>query len=622
MVMTTSLPHWDMSVVYPGLDSPEFERDFSNIMAEIKTLAGLFDEVKIGKQESLPVDEASVKAFEQVINGLNQTLERVHTLEAYIYSFVATDSRDSLAQAKMSEFELGAVTLSQLETRLTAWIGSLDIHALLNQSSLAPTYAFMIRRAKEGAMHLMSPVEEVLASELELSGGSAWGKLHANLSSQIMVPVERGGKPQELPMSMVRNLAYNAEPETRRSAYEAELKSWEKAALPMAAALNSIKGEGNTLARHRGYATPLDEALFNNTIDRQTLEALHEATRASFPDFRRYLRAKARMLGKEKLPWYDLFAPVGISPTRASPVSGFQARAASGGMSPAGGRTWEFAEGSALVVEQFGGYSQRMGDFAQRAFRENWIDAEPRNGKQDGAFCMALRKDESRVLANYQPGFKSVLTLAHELGHGYHNLNRAIHPILNRDTPMTLAETSSIFCETIVRNALLKQVGAEERVMILEGALVNICQVVVDVTSRFIFESRVFAQRLKRELSVDELCELMVEAQKETYGDGLDPEVLHPYMWAVKSHYYSAGRSFYNFPYTFGLLFGLGLYARYQQDPEGFEAGYDDLLASTGLADPATLAGRMGIDIRSTAFWAASLDTIREDIDQFEQLAR
>ena len=236
-------------------------------------------------------------------------------------------------------------------------------------------------------------------------------------------------------------------------------------------------------------------------------------------------------------------------------------------------------------------------------------------------FAWRCGKTSSRVLANYQPGFKSVLTLAHELGHGYHNLNRAQHPILNRATPMALAETASIFCETIVRSALLKQVGADERVMILEGALVNACQVVVDVTSRFIFESRVFKQRLKRELSVDELCELMVEAQKETYGDGLDAEVLHPYMWAAKSHYYSTHRSFYNFPYTFGLLFGLGLYARFQQDPEGFKPGYDDLLASTGLADPATLAARMGIDIRSPAFWTASLDTIRAEIDQFEQLA-
>ena len=323
-----------------------------------------------------------------------------------------------------------------------------------------------------------------------------------------------------------------------------------------------------------------------------------DAARDSFPDFRRYLRAKARMLGLEQLPWYDLFAPVGAS-TRA----------------------WDYAEASAFIVEQFGSYSQRMSDFAARAFRENWIDAEPRPGKRDGAFCMPLRGEELRILSNYQPGFKSVLTLAHELGHGYHNLNLARHPDLNRDTPSTLAETASIFCETIVRHAVMRHAGPQEQIEILEGALMSACQVVVDITSRFLFERRVFDGRRQRDLSIYELCAIMEETQRETYGDGLDQEVLHPYMWAAKGHYYNTGNSFYNFPYMFGLLFGTGLYAIYQQDPAAFQVGYDDLLASTGMADAATLAARMQIDTRSPAFWRASLDIIRADIERFEALA-
>jgi oligoendopeptidase F len=304
------------------------------------------------------------------------------------------------------------------------------------------------------------------------------------------------------------------------------------------------------------------------------------------------------MLGQAQLPWYDLFAPVGAS-----------------------SRAWNYDQAAAFIIEQFGSYSQRMSDFAARAFHEHWIDAEPRPGKRDGAFCMPLRKDESRILSNYQPGFKSVLTLAHELGHGYHNLNLARRPALNRDTPSTLAETASIFCETIVRSAVMQQAGPQEQAEILEGALVNACQIVVDITSRFLFESRVFDRRQQRDLSIEELCAIMEQAQRETYGDGLDQNVLHPYMWAAKGHYYNTGNSFYNFPYMFGLLFGLGLYALYQQDPEKFKTGYDDLLASTGMADAATLAERMNIDIHSPAFWRASLDTIRADIDRFEALA-
>jgi oligoendopeptidase F len=598
MTTAATLPHWDMTVVYPSLDSPEFARDFDDVIAEIGALVGLFDANGIDKRERAPLDDATIAAFEAAVAALNRLIDRVVTLRVYIYSFVATDSRDALAQGRLSEFQQSAVRLSQLFTRFTAWIGSLDVDALLDRSAVAREYTFMLRQAQRQAEHLMTPAAEALAAELNVTGGAAWSRLYNNVASQLMVPIEIDGQPRELPMSAVRNLAYERERETRRRAYEAELSAWKRTALPLAAALNSIKGEVNILSRRRDWTEPLDAALFDNNIDRPTLDAMLEAARDSFPDFRRYLRAKAKMLGQAQLPWYDLFAPVGAS-----------------------SRAWSYDEAAAFIVEQFGSYSQRMSDFAARAFRERWIDAEPRPGKRDGAFCMPLRRDESRILSNYQPGFKSVLTLAHELGHGYHNLNLARRPALNRDTPSTLAETASIFCETIVRNAVMRHAGPQEQVEILEGALMNSCQVVVDITSRFLFESRVFDGRRQRDLAVDELCAMMEQAQRETYGDGLDQDVLHPYMWAAKGHYYNTALSFYNFPYMFGLLFGLGLYAIYQQDPEGFKTGYDELLASTGMADAAALAARMRIDTRSAAFWRASLDTIRADIDRFEALA-
>jgi oligoendopeptidase F len=233
---------------------------------------------------------------------------------------------------------------------------------------------------------------------------------------------------------------------------------------------------------------------------------------------------------------------------------------------------------------------------------------------------MLLQKDESRVLSNYMPTYDGVSTLAHELGHAYHNFNLAERTPLQRDTPMVLAETASIFCETIIRHAALSRADVQEQIAILESSIQGSCQVVVDITSRFLFESAVLERRKQRELSVDELNNLMLDTQRETYGAGLDQNVLHPYMWAAKGHYYSTGRGFYNYPYMFGLLFGLGLYARYQSDPESFKTGYDELLSSTGLADVATLAQRFGIEIRKPDFWRSSLDILRKDIDQFEQL--
>ena len=598
MTTTLPLPHWNMTVVYPSMESPEFEQGFASVVRDIAELVTLFDSYAIQKQPSLVVDSELIATFETVLARYNAVLEATRTLGAYINCFVTTNSQDNLAQAKLSELQQSFVRLSQLGTRFTAWLGSLDVEALIEQSGAARDHAYPLRRAKEQAAHLMSPEEEALSAELNVTGGTAWSRLHSNLTSQLIVPVEIEGQIQELPMSVVRNLAYDASRKQRQRAYEAELAGWQRVAVPLAAALNSIKGEVNVLSRRRGWESPLAASLFGSSMDRQALDAMLAAARASFPDFRRYLLAKARALGLSQLAWYDLFAPITTHE-----------------------RVWNFDEARDFIVEQFGTYSQRLSDFAARAFREQWIDAEPRPGKSDGAYCTSLRGDESRVFANFKPAFGGVSTLAHELGHGYHNLNLASRTVLQRNLPMTLAETASIFCETIIRHAALQRVDRQEQVSILEASLQGSCQVVVDITSRFLFEQRVFEGRGQRELSVDELNILMLQSQRETYGEALDEQALHPYMWAVKSHYYSTGRSFYNYPYMFGLLFGLGLYARYQQEPEAFRQSYDDLLSSTGLADAATLASRFGIDIRSEEFWNASLDIIRQDIDQFEKLA-
>ncbi len=281
-------------------------------------------------------------------------------------------------------------------------------------------------------------------------------------------------------------------------------------------------------------------------------------------------------------------------------------------------KEWPFDEGAAFITEQFGTFSPKLRHLAERAFGERWIDAEPRPGKVGGAYCSSARAGESRILANYQPSFGEVSTLAHELGHAYHNFNLAGRTVFQRDTPMGLAETASIFCETIVRQAAFKTATPAEQLALLDASLEGACQVVVDIMSRFLFESRVFERRAERELSPEEFTSLMLEAQRETYGDGLDMNVLHPYMWAVKGHYY--GPTFYNFPYAFGLLFSLGLYARYQAEGDSFVERYDDLLSSTGLDYASELTQRFGIDIRTPDFWRASLDIVRGEVEQFERL--
>jgi pepF/M3 family oligoendopeptidase len=365
---------------------------------------------------------------------------------------------------------------------------------------------------------------------------------------------------------------------------------------PLAACLNGVKGAVQTLNVRRGRTDALHEALDQARIERETLEAMFAAMRSSFPAFRRYFRGKARLLGKQSLAWWDLFAPVTLSERR-----------------------YDFEEARSFILDQFATFSDRLAAFAERAFQDRWIDAEPRDGKRGGAFCMGLPGvEESRVLCNFDGSLDQVLTLAHELGHAYHNECLAGKTMLQRRTPMTLAETASIFNETIVTDALLaRATGVEEKQAILENFLAGAAQVIVDIYSRYLFEQEVFERRAGAELSADDLCDAMLRAQAETYAEGLDTRYLHPYMWAWKPHYYRPNLSFYNFPYAFGLLFGLGLYSLYQQQGAAFLTKYDQLLRETGEASPAELAARFGMDINRQVFWEGSLSIVEERIEQY-----
>lgn len=579
-----------MDSVFPGLDSDTFKQEFDAVLAGIAGLETTYD--RIGVSEG---GKAGLADLDGVLTATNDLLERVETLYTYVACIVSADTRNERARAVESEFDAPLAALRKLQKRLTAWLGGLDLEKALAISSVARAHEYTLLKAQVAAKHLLSPIEESLVSDMELTGGHAWTKLYNTLTSQIEVILEIEGRTESMPISAVRALAADPDRRTREAAYEAELAAWKQHEVPIAAAMNGVKGETYLLASKRGWSSPLSETCFHANIDESTLDAMMTAARESYPDFRRYLHAKARALGLPRLAFYDLFAPL-----------------------PSSTRHWSWDESTKFVAEQFDRYSSKMGDLARRSYAERWIDVEPRPGKVDGAYCAPLRKDESRILMNFKPTFDSVRTLAHELGHAYHSVCLNGRTPFQRETPMTLAETASIFCETIVKNAVLDHGTDAERLAVLEASLTGACQVVVDISSRFLFEKSVYDLRKRREISPRELGEFMLQAQRDTYGDGLDETKLHRYMWAAKPHYY--GMSFYNFPYMFGLLFGLGLYAEYRQRPDGFHERYDALLSKTGLADAATLAAEFGIDIRTPDFWRASFAQIREDVDAFEKL--
>jgi pepF/M3 family oligoendopeptidase len=589
-----ALPHWDLLPIFPSLESPEFAQAFEDAVAGIGALGELFDRHNVRRRAAPSADAAFVAAYEEITARLNVLRDQIHTLRSYIGCFTSTDARDETAQARESLLNAQTVALDQLQTRYIAWVGSSDREALMARSSVARDHAFPLLRAQELCRHQMSEAEESLASELAPAAIVGWMRLHGNMSALLAVTLTVRGEERTLPMSSLRALANDPDREVRKAAFEAELRTWESVTVPMAAALNGIKGYQRVLRKRREWADDIAPTLLSNSIDRSTLEAMQQACIESFPDFRRYMDAKARALGLAKLAWYDLTAPVGAT-TQAY--------------------TWPDAE--SFVRENFGRYSARLADFADRTFRERWVDAEPRVGKEGGAYCTGIRPGESRVFMNFDGSFNSVSTLAHELGHAYHNLNLGQRPYLQRGTPSTLAETASIFCETLAFDAALSRADKAERLALLDTVLQRDLMVVVDIHSRFLFERGVFAKRAVRDLTVAEFNALMTDAQRQTYGDNLEP--LHPYMWAVKGHYY--GPTFYNYPYTFGLLFGLGLYRQHQTDPDHFRDPYDALLSRTGMADAATLASGFGIDIHNVGFWRSSLDLVRDEIAEFERLA-
>ncbi|THF88576.1 oligoendopeptidase F [Deinococcus sp. KSM4-11] len=591
----TDLPRWRTTDLYAGLDDPALASALSALADDVGTLGALYDELNIHEHGNV----VTVPALERVLDATNRVTSRAATLRSYLNAFTSTDSRDAVAQQLMSRFTTTTLPLGPLRSRLTAWFGELDevaIEALTAGTPELEAHAHLIRRAVALARHQMGPAEEDLAARLRPSGAGGWAKLHGNVSSVLTGTFRE----QTLPVTALRALATDPDEAVRKEAFDAEIAAWKTVDVVMAACLNGVKGEEGTLATRRGFTSPVGPSLLTHGIDAQTLDAMQGAVARSLPEFHRYFRAKAHALGKSSLDWWDLFAPVGHSAT-----------------------PWTYDAGTRFVERQFRAYSPALGDFAARAFREDWVDAGPRDGKRSGAFCMRWEGDQSRVLMNHDPSLDSVSTLAHELGHAYHNLQLAHLPPLQRETPMTLAETASIFCETIIQNAALEQATGEERLYALETQLLGHAQVVVDIHSRFLFEQAVYERRAERDLVPQELCDLMTWAQRETHGDALG--TLHPYMWAVKGHYY--GLPFYNYPYTFGLLFGLGLYAQYQtartQGDEAvrdFQRRYDTLLSRTGQATPLDLAQGFGIDLRAPDFWEGSLDVIRRQIAAYVEL--
>ena len=587
--------NWSLKELYTSVNSEEFLED-------MECLTEVIDEINKWTEIIVKDTDCAKVKLEGYVERFSVLADLITKIGSFIELSISVNTKDDEALKYSDILEKKLTKIVEAETKLNKWISSIEnIDEVIKDSILLKDHEFILKEVVEKSKYLLTDREEAIIANMQNTGSNAWGKLKDNLISTHKVEINEDGKIKEYPLTVVLNMAYDKDEKVRKRAYEAEIASYTKIEEGVAAALNGIKGEVLTICEFRGYKSPLEQTLINSRMDEESLNVMLEAMKESMPKFREYLKRKAEILGhKNGLPFYDMYAPIVESDME-----------------------FDYEKGKKFVVDKFRTFSDNLANFAQKAMNNNWIDVMPKEGKVGGAFCAGIHYlGESRILLNYGNSFSDVVTMAHELGHGFHGECLKDESVLNTEYPMPIAETASTFCETIVKKAAIKEADKITALAILESEISDCNQVIVDIYSRFLFEKSLFEARKESALTVDQIKKLMLDAQREAYGDGLDPEYLHPYMWTWKPHYYYANSNFYNFPYAFGLLFAKGLYAEYLKKGSEFSSEYENLLSITGKHNIADITKEVGIDIHNKEFWKSSLRTIEEDIDKFMELSK
>ena len=609
--MTNKIPRWNLDSIFPSIKSAEYKAALSDFESGMENLESLLESASnFIKNASENFD------FPTWLKGFLEADEKVSalcgSLNAYAYIIYSVDTTNTDFLNNITQIDNLTLRYKQLDLSFKSVLlaNSGRLEDFYKRFPEFDQYRYILNETLEETKHQMTPLEEKLAGELQQTGGDAWDRLHEQLISNLK-DSETGKTFNEL-----RNDAYSADPKIRKSSYEKEISLLKQNEIAFAACLNNLKGETLTLNRHRKWQNPLDRSLASARLSQKTLDALIGAIEESLPLWREYFNLKADFLhknggtvsqDKKGLAFYDLFAPLSTNSTKSgdSLLS----------------KEWTFDEAKDYIIERYSSFSAEMGEFAKKAFAENWIDAEVRAGKVGGAYDEDFAiGHQSRIMTNFTGAFSDIITLAHELGHAYHFSCMKGKPSAFFSYPMTLAETASTFAETIVKQDMISKCSDSEKIQILDLDLQDVSQVLVDILCRFYFEKSVFEERKNGELNADDFCRLMREAQEKSYGNGLNTE-RHEYMWAVKSHYYSTGLDFYNFPYAFGQLFAAGLYARYQKEGADFAKTYAELLSNTGNMSCEDLCKKAGFDITQKDFWKSGIEMYAKELELLKKLA-
>lgn len=579
---------WNLDILYTGFDTEEFKNDLARLEEIIPEFAQVAEK---------SAELSSAEFLTKYVKINEEMSELIEKLAIYANLRYSANTRDTDAASMlgriMQTMSMTAAPSAVIEKAISE-IENLE--EVIDNTPALHEFKYLLTNVKRDSKYLLSDKEETILAKMNLSGATAWSDLQSSLTSGVKVKYED----KDITLSAVRNLAYSPDADVRRKAFDAEIACYDSIKDAVAFALNSIKLQVLTECELRGYESPLAKSLYQSRMKKETLDALLGAMDEFLPAFRKYLKAKAKALGHEgSLPFYDLFAPMGKSD-----------------------KVYSVDDAKNYLLGIFAKFDTDLHDMVKCAFENAWIDFFPREGKVGGAFdCGVPSAKESRVLTNFDGSFSDVVTLAHELGHSFHDRQVFSHSVLNQGYSMPVAETASTFNEVLVmETAIADATDKDEKLALIESQLMDACQIIVDIYSRFLFEASVFENRPMEFMSADRMCELMTDAQKKAYGDGLDENALHPYMWLCKGHYYSGGLSFYNYPYAFGGLFARGLYAKYKAEGESFVGTYKAMLNATSVMDVEECAKIAGVDLTDKNFWRQGLQSIADRIDEFCEL--
>lgn len=593
---------WDLDSLYPHPQRPEFQATFDQYKHDLASLAA--------DSESLPAfSQQSAQIWGEFVERVADLMARTDDLHAFVGCHAAADAENKLFHRL--EGQLSALGPLRQQVLTNVELGLRDISenelaSVCETDKRLNSVRFFLEESQRNAALRLPKDQETLASELAVDAIHAWGRLYDRLSGELRIEVmEKGELVHKSPSQVTFD---SAERSVRQNNFYAADKAWNSIAETCADALNHISGFRLAKYRRLGLQDHLDAPLRNNRMQRETLQAMWNAVAARRPVLLKYFAAKARLLGLEKLSWYDLLAPL-PSPSATQ--------------SDASASLLTYDAACELVIKTFSEFSGELGDFARTAIQQRWIEVENRPGKRQGGFCTGLpTKKQSRIFMTYTDTPDSMSTLAHELGHAYHSYVLRDQPVLLQDYPSNLAETASTFAEAVLGERRLADAStADQKRAILDHMLSDAAVYMMNIHARFIFEHNFHVERRDGELSAERFSELMLAAQREAYCDGLDDDGWYPQFWVSKLHFYITGNPFYNFPYTFGFLVSQGVYAHAKTAGPGFPEQYRQLLIATGCRKTEdAVATTLGYDLAQPEFWNKSLDIVDERVEQFIEL--